>query len=127
MRRRASALSPVENVRMGISADTSHVRLTQYAHGGGCACKIPPGELEAIVGGLRLDAPMPGAYGALLVGLDTGDDAAVVASPNGGPAFVLTTDFFTPVVDDAYDWGPHRPRPTLSPMCTRWVAHPSSR
>ena len=41
----------------------------------------------------------------LLVGLDDGDDAAVVAAPDGGPAFVLTTDFFTPVVDDAYDWG----------------------
>jgi selenide,water dikinase len=90
---------------MGILADTSHVRLTQYAHGGGCACKIPPGELEAMVSGLRLDGPVPGAYGPLLVGLDSGDDAAVVGSPTGGPAFVLTTDFFTPVVDDAYDWG----------------------
>jgi len=50
------------------------------------------------------DAP-PDTYGRLLVGLDTGDDAAVVAAPDGGPAFVLTTDFFTPVVDDPYDWG----------------------
>jgi selenide,water dikinase len=86
---------------------STRVRLTQYAHGGGCACKIPPGELEAVLAGLR---PRPGleppdAYGRLLVGLDTGDDAAVVAAPDGGPAFVLTTDFFTPVVDDAYDWG----------------------
>lgn len=46
-----------------------------------------------------------GTYGELLVGLDDGDDAAVVADPGGGPAFVLTTDFFTPVVDDPYDWG----------------------
>jgi selenide,water dikinase len=83
----------------------TRVRLTQYAHGGGCACKIPPGELEALLGGLRLDASLPDAYGSLLVGLDHGDDAAVVAAPDGGPAFVLTTDFFTPVVDDAYDWG----------------------
>jgi selenide,water dikinase len=83
----------------------STVRLTQYAHGGGCACKIPPGELEAIVGALKPDAPLADAYGELLVGLDTGDDAAVVAGPDGGPAHVLTTDFFTPVVDDAYDWG----------------------
>jgi selenide, water dikinase len=81
------------------------VRLTQYAHGGGCACKIPPGELEAVVAGLRVEAPLAGEYGPLLVGLDSGDDAAVVAAPGGGPAFVLTTDFFTPVVDDAYDWG----------------------
>ncbi len=96
---------------MAIAAGTSdraqvaQVRLTQYAHGGGCACKIPPGELETIVAGLRLDAPPKDAYGPLLVGLDDGDDAAVVAAPGGGPAFVLTTDFFTPVVDDAYDWG----------------------
>jgi len=81
------------------------VRLTQYAHGGGCACKIPPGELESVLAGLRPDSPLAGAYGDLLVGLDHGDDAAVVATPDGGPAIVLTTDFFTPVVDDAYDWG----------------------
>ncbi len=55
--------------------------------------------------GLTLDAPISGSYGPLLVGLEDGDDAAVVAAPDGGPAFVLTTDFFTPVVDDAYDWG----------------------
>jgi len=96
---------------MAIAAGTpnrgskTQVRLTQYAHGGGCACKIPPDELEAVVGGLQLDAPMLQAYGPLLVGLENGDDAAVVAAPDGGPAFVLTTDFFTPVVDDAYDWG----------------------
>ena len=83
----------------------TRVRLTQYARGGGCACKIPPGELEEIVAGLRLDTPSPDAYGRLLVGLDHGDDAAVVAPPGDGPALVVTTDFFTPVVDDAYDWG----------------------
>jgi len=74
-------------------------RLTQYAHGGGCACKIPPGELETIVQGLAgLDSP------DVLVGLDTGDDAAVVRV-QVGIAGVATADFFTPVVDDAYDWG----------------------
>jgi selenide,water dikinase len=74
-------------------------RLTQYAHGGGCACKIPPGELEEIVRGLGgVSAP------DLLVGLDHGDDAAVVRI-DGDTAVVVTADFFTPVVDDAYDWG----------------------
>jgi selenide,water dikinase len=75
------------------------VRLTSFASGGGCACKIPPGELEDAVRGLSGQA-QPG----LLVGLDTGDDAAVsVVAP--GIAVVATADFFTPVVDDPYDWG----------------------
>jgi selenide,water dikinase len=74
-------------------------RLTQYAHGGGCACKIPPGELEEIVRGLA-----GGASPDLIVGLDDGDDAAVVAL-DATTAVVATADFFTPVVDDAYDWG----------------------
>jgi selenide,water dikinase len=79
-------------------------RLTQYAHGGGCACKIPPGELEAAVAGLVGAAGPVDPVGELLVGLDAGDDAAVVRL---GPdaALVATTDFFTPVVDDPYDWG----------------------
>ena len=78
------------------------VRLTQYAHGGGCACKIPPGELEDVVAGLRRPAAMPGAA-ELLVGLDDGDDAAVVRTAHG--TLVATADFFTPVVDDPFDWG----------------------
>ncbi|MGI9091976.1 MAG: selenide, water dikinase SelD [Mycobacteriales bacterium] len=86
-----------------MNTDTGAVRLTRFAHGGGCACKIPPGELEATLSGLVGDAP-PGAAGELLVGLSDGDDAAVVALENG-TALVVTTDFFTPVVDDAYDWG----------------------
>src|ERR687890_916372 len=79
---------------------SSPVRLTQLARGGGCACKIPPGELEQVVAGLRT---VP-ASGDLLVGLDDGDDAAVVRI-DGGRAVIATADFFTPVVDDAYDWG----------------------
>ncbi|GIM91081.1 selenide, water dikinase [Paractinoplanes toevensis] len=82
---------------------TSAQRLTQYAHGGGCACKIPPGELEAVVSGL-VGGDLPRGPGELLVGLDDGDDAAVVRIA-GGQAIVATADFFTPVVDDAYDWG----------------------
>jgi selenide,water dikinase len=84
------------------------VRLTQYAHGGGCACKIPPGELEDVLAGLT-GRPLGGGPAAeLLVGLETGDDAAVVRLPSpeqGGTAVLATADFFTPVVDDAYDWG----------------------
>jgi selenide,water dikinase len=77
-------------------------RLTQYAHGGGCACKIPPGELEDVV--RELTGRAPGAAEELLVGLDDGDDAAVVRL-DADRALIATTDFFTPVVDDAYDWG----------------------
>ncbi|MDP9396346.1 MAG: selenide, water dikinase SelD [Actinomycetota bacterium] len=80
------------------------IRLTQYAHGGGCACKIPPGELEAVVAGLVSPGALAHENGSLLVGLDDGDDAAVVRIA-GGQAVVATADFFTPVVDDPYDWG----------------------
>ncbi len=81
------------------------IRLTGYAHGGGCACKIPPGELESVVAGL-LDRPGGRSHhtGELVIGLDDGDDAAVVRV-EGGRAIVATADFFTPVVDDPYDWG----------------------
>jgi selenide,water dikinase len=77
-------------------------RLTGYAHGGGCACKIPPGELEAVIADLR--GSSVAGNGELVVGLDDGDDAAVVTIADG-TAVVATADFFTPVVDDAYDWG----------------------
>jgi selenide,water dikinase len=76
------------------------VRLTQYAAGGGCACKVPAGELESVLA----DLPTSRAGGDLLVGLDHGDDAAAVRI-DGDRAVVVTADFFTPVVDDAYDWG----------------------
>ena len=75
------------------------VRLTGYAHGGGCACKIPPGELEEAVRGL-VGQQSPD----VLVGLDDGDDAAAVRVRDD-LAVLSTADFFTPVVDDAYDWG----------------------
>jgi selenide, water dikinase len=74
--------------------------LTQYAAGGGCACKVPPGELERIVGRL----PSGRAGGDLLVGVENGDDAAVVRIADDR-AVIATADYFTPVVDDAYDWG----------------------
>ncbi len=84
---------------VGMNPTALTYRLTQFARGGGCACKIPAGDLEEIVAGLvGLDSP------DLLVGLDDGDDAAAVRI-EGGVAVLSTADFFTPVVDDAYDWG----------------------
>jgi len=82
-----------------VSALTGPGRLTGYAHGGGCACKIPPGELEDAVRGLTGQAG-----GDILVGLDDGDDAAAVRVGDD-LAVLATADFFTPVVDDPYDWG----------------------
>ncbi|GLW98549.1 selenide, water dikinase SelD [Microtetraspora sp. NBRC 16547] len=103
--------NPESSPAAGAPHPNGAVRLTQYAHGGGCACKIPPGELEAIVSGL-IDRPghtrrrgdVFSPIGELLVGLDDGDDAAVVRIEDGR-AVVATADFFTPVVDDPYDWG----------------------
>lgn len=80
---------------------TAGHRLTQLARGGGCACKIPPGELEDVVSGLGA-RDVGGAE--LLRGLDGGDDAAAVRL-DGDTAILATADFFTPVVDDPYDWG----------------------
>ena len=75
-------------------------RLTQYARGGGCACKIPPGELEETIAALVPEGPGTD----LMVGVEHGDDGAVVRV---GPALavVVTADFFAPVVDDAYTFG----------------------
>lgn len=82
-----------------MTSTTATYRLTQYVHGGGCACKIPPGDLEELLGDLT-----PWTSPDLIVGLASGDDAAVVRIENG-QALVSTTDFFTAVVDDAYDFG----------------------
>src|SRR5499427_5831189 len=76
------------------------VRLAQYAHGGGCACKIPPGELEEAVASLIPDSRPDD----VLIGIEHGDDAAVVRIDHGR-AIVATADFFTPVVDDPRTFG----------------------
>src|SRR5215467_9171463 len=88
------------SAEVGTSAPVSPVRLTQYARGGGCACKIPPGELEAAVARL-VPEHQPDD---LLIGVEHGDDAAVVRI-SGTRAIVATADFFTPVVDDPQTFG----------------------
>jgi selenide, water dikinase len=81
----------------------TQVRLTEFSHGAGCACKLSPSDLRTVLGLVRGlgDAP---ADPDLLVGLDTADDAAVYRLRDD-LAIVVTTDFFTPIVDDPYDWG----------------------
>ncbi len=76
------------------------IRLTQYSHGAGCGCKISPKVLDTI---LKSETARP-PYPALLVGNDTKDDAAVLETGNG-EAIISTTDFFMPIVDDAFDFG----------------------
>lgn len=75
-------------------------RLTQFSPGAGCGCKIAPRELETI---LRCEGE-PVRFAELLVGNESSDDAAVYEI-GGGRAVVSTTDFFTPIVDDARDFG----------------------
>ncbi|HLO95726.1 MAG TPA: selenide, water dikinase SelD, partial [Burkholderiaceae bacterium] len=80
--------------------DSTAPRLTQLAHGGGCGCKIAPGLLSDI-----LARTAPGVVPPqLLVGTETSDDAAVWQL-NEEQALVATTDFFTPIVDDPFDFG----------------------
>jgi selenide,water dikinase len=76
------------------------VRLTQFSHGAGCGCKISPLVLDKI---LKSNFTLPDNK-KLLVGNSSKDDAAVYDLENG-QALISTTDFFTPIVDDAYDFG----------------------
>ena len=75
-------------------------RLTSLSHGGGCGCKIAPGVLSSILKGTTA-MPIPDA---LLVGIETADDAAVYQL-NDTQALIATTDFFMPIVDDPFDFG----------------------
>jgi len=82
--------------------DSVPLRLTDYSHGGGCGCKIAPGVLQQILAKASPGGgPLPPA---LLVGIETADDAAVYRI-NERQAIVATTDFFMPIVDDPYDFG----------------------
>src|SRR3954464_1504212 len=74
------------------------VRLTTLSHGAGCACKLPAAELHSLLGEL------PGAEDdAVLVGTETADDAAVYRVSDE-LALVSSVDFFTPIVDDPFDF-----------------------
>jgi selenide,water dikinase len=80
--------------------DRAALRLTEFSHGGGCGCKIAPAVLQEILG----RAPRGVLPRELLVGVETADDAAVYQI-NERQAIVATTDFFTPIVDDPFDFG----------------------
>jgi len=76
------------------------VRLTSLAHGGGCGCKLAPSVLQQLL----TDLPIVSPYRQLLVGTETGDDAAVWQLDDS-TCVIATTDFFMPVVDDPFDFG----------------------
>ncbi|HRH69143.1 MAG TPA: selenide, water dikinase SelD [Flavobacteriales bacterium] len=76
------------------------IRLTQYSHGAGCGCKIAPAQLEVILESAL--GTFPDAK--LVVGYGSRDDAAVY-DLGDGRCLISTTDFFSPIVDDAYDFG----------------------
>lgn len=83
-----------------MSDSTKAIRLTQYSHGAGCGCKIAPAVLETVLRGELGTFPDR----RILVGYGSRDDAAVYDMGNGR-ALISTTDFFTPIVDDAFDFG----------------------
>lgn len=76
------------------------IKLTQYSHGAGCGCKISPKVLDTILHSEQQALASPN----LLVGNDSRDDAAVY-DLGDGTAIISTTDFFMPIVDDAFDFG----------------------
>lgn len=76
------------------------VRLTDLAHGGGCGCKLAPSVLQQLLSGQS----SAGLYSQLLVGVETGDDAAVWQIDDEH-CIIATTDFFMPMVDDPRDFG----------------------
>ena len=82
-----------------VTKDTKEIKLTHYTHGLGCACKIQPQNLEKVLKNL------PAFFDSnVMVGTETSDDATVYKLTDN-LALVQTLDFFTPIVDDPYDFG----------------------
>lgn len=82
-----------------LESDSKNVKLTKYTHGLGCACKLRPQLLEDILKKMAVPSDKN-----ILVGTDTADDAAVYKI-NDQTAIIQTVDFFTPIVDDPYQFG----------------------
>lgn len=79
---------------------TKGIKLTRFSPGSGCGCKISPADLRKII----TQVPDNAHFKNLLVGCESCDDAAVFDIGNG-QAVISTTDFFTPIVDDPFDFG----------------------
>ena len=78
---------------------SEELKLTQYSKGGGCGCKIAPSVLQEII-----QTQSSHVFPGLLVGNEHSDDAAVYQIDKNN-ALISTTDFFLPIVDDAFDFG----------------------
>lgn len=87
-----------------MTLETPVFKLTQYSHGAGCGCKIAPKVLDKILHHNQTVWSGEKQSLGLLVGNDSRDDAAVMDLGNG-EAIISTTDFFMPIVDDAFDFG----------------------
>jgi selenide, water dikinase len=85
---------------MTAPATEAPIKLTSFSHGAGCGCKIAPAQLEVILKSTLGTFPDP----RLLVGYGSRDDAAVYEL-NDGRCIISTTDFFSPIVDDAFMFG----------------------
>jgi cysteine desulfurase len=95
----ARRLKPDGQAQLPVEPDNTEIKLTHFTHGLGCACKLRPQALEKILHTLPA-----GTDANVLIGLDNSDDAAVYRL-NEQQAIVQTVDFFTPIVDDPYDFG----------------------
>jgi selenide,water dikinase len=95
-----SAASRARGYRGERLVNVPQIRLTSLAHGGGCGCKLAPSVLQQLLSA----HPVANPYRQLLVGIETGDDAAVWQLDDS-TCIIATTDFFMPMVDDPYDFG----------------------
>ena len=98
---RGNSAAPARTVaNTSDSMNVPLVRLTSLAHGGGCGCKLAPSVLQQLLA----DQPAVAPFRQLLVGIETGDDAAVWQLDDD-TCVIATTDFFMPMVDDPFDFG----------------------
>lgn len=96
----ASSLDSTHGGRRAGDMNVPQVRLTSLAHGGGCGCKLAPSVLQQLLSSSQAQGP----FSRLLVGIETGDDAAVWQLDEN-TCVIATTDFFMPMVDDPFDFG----------------------
>ena len=86
-----------------VTMNSNTIKLTQFSPAAGCGCKLSPETLREILSPVEIDA-LEDSTSPLLVGNSSRDDAAAI-DIGGGRALLSTTDFFTPIVDDPFEFG----------------------